>query len=87
MKARRYETIKGGQDGLRMKVETKADMKERIMLSPDIADAGFVLLDLARQLGFMAGGEAVGQESWHSLWRKKAIELDSIYDEPIVETF
>lgn len=86
MKARHYETFKGA-DGLRIKVEPKKDMKVRLGFSPDIADAGFVMLDLARQLGFMAGGESVGQESWHSLWRKKAIELDSIYAEPLVESF
>lgn len=86
MKARHYETFKGA-DGLKIKVEAKKDMKVRLGFSPDIADAGFVVLDLARQLGFTAGHELVSPNGWHSLWRKKAIELHSVYDEPLIETF
>lgn len=81
MKARRYETIKGA-DGLRIRVESKKDMKLRLGFSPDVADAGFVLLDVARQNGFMAGGELDTQSSWRKLWKKKAMELDVIYQEP-----
>lgn len=47
-KARRYETIKGAE-GLKVKVETKTDMKERLMFSPDIIEAAFVMLDLCRE--------------------------------------
>lgn len=87
MKARKYETIKGAE-GLKIRVESKKDMKLRLGFSPDIADAGFVMLDLARHLGFMAGRQSDdGIETWHTLWRKKAIELDSIYISEPVETF
>lgn len=44
---RRYEMVKSGN--LRVKVETKAELKQRMGQSPDIADAAFIALDLARQ--------------------------------------
>ena len=34
---------------LKVKVETKAELKQRSGQSPDIADAAFIALDLARQ--------------------------------------
>jgi hypothetical protein len=47
MCVRRYEMVKSGT--LRVKVETKAELKQRMGQSPDIADAAFITLDLARQ--------------------------------------
>lgn len=47
MCVRRYEMVKSGT--LRVKVETKAELKQRMGQSPDIADAAFIALDLARQ--------------------------------------
>ena len=47
MCARQYETVKGGE-GLRMRVESKLDYKKRAGSSPDLADAAFLLIDLAR---------------------------------------
>ena len=47
-KARKYETVKG-VEGLKMKAETKKDMKERLMFSPDIFEAGCVMIDLCRE--------------------------------------
>lgn len=47
-KARRYETIKGAE-GLKVKAETKPDMKERLMFSPDIFDSAAVMIDLCRE--------------------------------------
>jgi hypothetical protein len=44
---RRYEMIKSGT--LRVKVESKSELRGRIGSSPDMADAAFVALDLARQ--------------------------------------
>lgn len=44
---RRYELVKSGT--LRVKVEPKAELKQRMGQSPDIADAAFIALDLARQ--------------------------------------
>lgn len=47
VKARRYEEVKGG-DGIRIRVESKKDMKLRTGRSPDNADAFFIMLDLCR---------------------------------------
>ena len=44
---RNYEMIKGGT--LRMKIESKVEHKARLGKSPDLADAAFLCLDLARQ--------------------------------------
>ena len=79
MKARKYETIKG-PEGLRMKVETKADMKERLSFSPDIADSGFVLLDLARQRGLMAGdGSEINLVRGPQSFRELAKKFNRVY--------
>lgn len=48
MCSREYDTIKGGS-GLMMRVETKSDMRSRMGFSPDVADAAFILIELARQ--------------------------------------
>ena len=45
--ARNYELVKGNT--LRVKIETKADFKSRFGRSPDLADAAFLCLDMARQ--------------------------------------
>ena len=47
MCSRRYDTVKGST--LRMKIESKVDLKARAGSSPDEADAAFVVGDLARQ--------------------------------------
>ena len=47
MCSRQYDMVKSGT--LRVKVETKAELKQRSGQSPDIADAAFIALDLARQ--------------------------------------
>jgi len=47
MCSRRYDMVKSGT--LRVKVETKAELKQRSGQSPDVADAAFIALDLARQ--------------------------------------
>lgn len=44
---RNYDMVKGST--LRMRIETKADYKSRFGRSPDLADAAFLCLDLARQ--------------------------------------
>lgn len=46
MCGRRYEMVKSGT--LRVKVESKIDLKQRVGQSPDMADAAFIALDLAR---------------------------------------
>lgn len=47
-KARKYETVKG-VEGLKMKAETKKDMKERLMFSPDLFEGFAVMIDLCRE--------------------------------------
>jgi hypothetical protein len=46
MTARRYDMVKG--NGIRVRVESKGDLKGRIGHSPDLSDAGFIAVDLAR---------------------------------------
>lgn len=47
MTGRQYDMVKGGT--LRMKIESKPEYKARYGRSPDMADAAFLCLDLARQ--------------------------------------
>jgi hypothetical protein len=47
MSNRRFELVKGSS--LRVKVEPKSELKARAGASPDMADAAFICLDLARQ--------------------------------------
>jgi hypothetical protein len=62
MVARWVETVKGAT--MKLRVETKTDMKARIGFSPDIADSAFILLDLVRErLGATAGGAIEEGES------------------------
>jgi len=54
MCSRRYDMIKG-TSSLRVKIEPKSELKSRMGMSPDLADAAFIALDLARQRhGFVA---------------------------------
>jgi hypothetical protein len=80
MKARKYDTVKGAE-GLRVRVETKKDMKKRISFSPDIADCAFVMLDLCRtRFGALAGGISTGQSRGVSNWKQLADKAHSIYE-------
>lgn len=54
MTARKF-TTKKGVNGMKIEVESKTDFKSRVGKSPDLADAAFILLDLARERhGFVA---------------------------------
>jgi hypothetical protein len=46
MTARRYEIVKG--NGARVKAESKGELKSRLGKSPDMTDAAFIAVDLAR---------------------------------------
>jgi hypothetical protein len=59
MCARRFDMVKG--NGLRMRVETKVDLKARLGSSPDLADAAFITLDLARQRHGLVAVDAVAE--------------------------
>lgn len=55
MKARKYETTKNSAN-VRVRVEPKKDMKERVGFSPDIADSLFTMITVCRErLGLVAG--------------------------------
>jgi hypothetical protein len=63
LKSRHYETAKG-PEGLKICVEPKKDMRERLGFSPDQGDAWAVLVELCRQkLSALAGGEHQGLRS------------------------
>lgn len=80
MKARRYDTSKG-TEGLKVKVETKKDMKERLLFSPDIADSAFVVLHLCRErLGFVPGGKGRGQSGVLNRFNALAHQANRVYE-------
>jgi hypothetical protein len=82
MCARRYDMIKGS--GLRVRVETKAELKARMGNSPDEADAAFIVLDLARQRhGLVAVDSGKGQAKDLPRWAtaptpKTMLDLDVV---------
>ncbi len=81
-KARKYETVKG-VEGLKMKAETKKDMKERLMFSPDIAEAGFVMIDLARERHkFVPAGIPGGTPRPSSSFKALAKQVNRVYTSP-----
>jgi hypothetical protein len=54
MTSRRYKTVSAVK-GMKLRIETKPEFKSRVGYSPDLADATFMLLDLARERhGFVA---------------------------------
>lgn len=81
-KARKYETVKG-VEGLKMKAETKKDMKDRLMFSPDIIEAYFVLIDLCRERYSFTPGNMFAVTptlgGWRDAWKKRARQVDDLY--------
>jgi len=53
---RQYEMVKSGT--LRVKIESKVDVKARVGSSPDLGDAAFITLELARQRHGMVAVDA-----------------------------
>lgn len=81
LKARKYDTVKGG-DGLKMRVETKMVMKDRLGFSPDIADSFAILLHVCRErLGALAGTATTGVMGLTKEWQKQVQASQSIYEE------
>lgn len=79
MKARKYTTVKG-EDGAKIKVETKPEMKERLLFSPDNADSAFVLLDLCRvRFGFRPVGMPSKSERPRQSFMTLAKRMDEVY--------
>lgn len=60
MCSRQYEMVKSGT--LRVKVESKQELKSRTGQSPDIADAAFIAMELARQRHGLVAVEPIKRE-------------------------
>lgn len=87
MKARKYVTKKSA-DGLKISVETKGDMKERLLFSPDLADAGLGLVHLCRQrLGAVPGtedrGRAGSRNQFNNIVKQANNLYEHLYSEPM----
>jgi hypothetical protein len=84
---RRFFSAKKG-NGLAVQVEKKKDMKGRTGTSPDIADAGLILLELARQRYKLKPVDHRGKASYHARTRSRggrdALDFDNPneYGEP-----
>ena len=77
---RKYDMVKGAT--LRMKIESKADFKSRLGRSPDLADAAFLCLDLARQRhGLVAVEPPKTNESGFSRPRRSMKQLTNMLSE------
>jgi hypothetical protein len=73
MTGRKYTTTSGGK----VTIEPKRDYKLRLGRSPDLADAFFLGVDLARQkLGIVAGSMVGGK--MRSTWETQVKKLDSV---------
>lgn len=83
MKARKYDTVKGGDSGLKIRVERKDDMKERLGFSPDEADSYFVMIELCRQrLQFLAaGGFGSASAEGNRDWEREVQLANSVYSD------
>lgn len=62
MTSRKYEMVKSGS--LRVKIEPKVEFKSRFGSSPDLADAAFLCLDLARQRHNLVAAEPIEGASY-----------------------
>jgi len=74
MTERLYTTEKGL--GMRIRVESKADMKSRIGKSPDLSDAAFILIDLCRNRHGLSATDKTPKDpynrtSGYKTWFKK----------------
>lgn len=81
-KARKYETVKG-PEGLKMKAETKKDMKERLMFSPDLFEAFAVMVDLCRERHrFNPAGIPGSTTRGNSSFKELAKQMNRVYTSP-----
>lgn len=86
MCARRYEMVKSGT--LRMRAESKAELKGRMGNSPDLADAAFIMVDLARQRHGLVAVDppALGAENPVDFFRRQQrtlADLDVVSRSPL----
>ena len=78
MTARSYTTHKTtkNEEGLLFEVEPKKSMKTRIGFSPDLADAAFVLVEVARErLDFSPSGQASVHSEATKSWQSQIRQL------------
>jgi len=80
---RQYDTIKG-EHGLRMRAESKQDYKRRHGHSPDLADAYFIMLDLARTRHSLLAVEPVKNDDGLANMRRHRSfgSLSAVYASP-----
>lgn len=82
MTSRKYEMVKSGS--LRVKIEPKVEFKSRFGSSPDLADAAFLCLDLARQRHNLVAAEPIEGASYKRGPVRSMKKLTSILsDDPI----
>lgn len=75
MKSRRFIHV-----NRRIKVEEKSDMKARLGYSPDIWDAGCVLLDVCRRLGLVTVQVDAAVKPNDRRWNKACDAAQSVYE-------
>jgi hypothetical protein len=74
MTARSYTTHKTtkNEEGLLFEVESKKDMKTRIGFSPDLGDAAFVLIEVARErMGFSPAAQIIATSDSNKSWQQQ----------------
>ena len=81
LKSRMYETVKGVT--MKMKVESKRDMKARVGFSPNHADAFLILVELCRERFGFTPGSVNGMPKLpqrNDDWIAKANDAHSLYE-------
>jgi len=78
MTARIYLLKPGGK----VQVEPKKDFKIRTGYSPDVADASFVLLEVAREeAGFIPGLRLERSKEKQEVWAQRTVSLNDVYED------
>ena len=72
MAGRRYDMVKTGS--LKMKIETKPEFKSRLGKSPDLADAAFLCIDIARQRLGLVAAEPIDQNVQMRSYQSKSMK-------------
>lgn len=79
LKARKKDTIKG-PDGLKLRVESKKDMKKRLGFSCDLSDCLWVGVELARcRMGFVAGTPGSVYHKADERWQEQVQVANAVY--------
>ena len=81
--ARNYDMVKSGS--LRVRIETKIDYKNRFGSSPDLADAAFLCLDLARQRHNLVAVEPLKDFKSQPMQRRSIKKLADVLSSDFIE--